>query len=34
MEMSRPAHGDSGVSEERLRRATALPGSSDRRLTA
>ena len=32
--MSRRAHGDSGVSEERPRRATALPRSSDRRLTA
>ena len=34
MEMSRRAHDDSGVSEERPRRATALPRSSDRRLTA
>ena len=32
--MSRRAHGNSGVSEERPRRATTLPRSSDRRLTA
>ena len=34
VEMSRRAHGDSGVSGERPQRAAALPRSSDRRLTA